>query len=84
MLHMSLRRNPATPVKAPKSYVDSLPRDNNLSNLKKEQEELDANLKAEFGAIKHADEDNLVKYKSFVLPSKRRSEAHHRSNHSLP
>lgn len=63
MSHMSLTRDPAAPVKAPKSYVDSLPQDENLCKLEKEREEPATYLKAEFGAIKHADEDELGEYK---------------------
>lgn len=58
MSHMSLTRDPAAPAKAPKSYADSLPQDENLCKLEKERE-LATYLKAEFRTIKHADEDEL-------------------------
>lgn len=70
MSHMSLTRDPAAPVKAPKSYVDSLPQDDNLLNLEKEREELAVYLKTEFGAIKYANEDDLTKYKKLCAAVK--------------
>lgn len=85
MSHMSLTRDPAAPVKAPKSYVDSLPLDDSLFKLEKEREQLAAHLKSEFGAIKYADEDDLAKYKE--LPCRHQSgqsEAHDKSKHQLP
>ena len=63
MSHMGLTHDPAAPVKVPKSYVDSLPLDDDLSKLEKGREDLAAHLKSEFGAVKYVDDVEDLKYK---------------------
>ena len=43
--------------------LNALLPDDNLSKIKKEREKLAGHLKAEFGALKYADEDNLAEYR---------------------
>ena len=70
MSHMGLTRDPGAPVKAPKSYVESLPQDNNLAQLEKEREDLAVHLKSKFGAIKYADDVEYLKYKNLCAAVK--------------
>ena len=63
MSHISLTREPSAPTKAPKSYVENLAPDEDLIQKEQEQDELGTKLKAEFGAIKRADEDSRNAYR---------------------
>ena len=69
MSHMSLKRDPCDPVAAPKPYIQSRAPDDELYEKLKKREKLATHLEVGLDAIKRADEDNILRSSSFVLPS---------------